>query len=37
MYQKAAEKAQAEQGNADKGSSKKDDDEIIVEDPKDNK
>lgn len=37
MYQKAAEKAQAEQGNADKGASKKDDDEIIVEDPKDNK
>ncbi len=38
LYQNAAQKAQAESGaNATESSSKKDDDEIIVEDPKDNK
>ena len=34
LYQNAAQKAQAENGES---SSKKEDDEIIVEDPKDNK
>ncbi len=38
LYQNAAQKAQAENAGAStEGSSKKEDDEIIVEDPKDNK